>query len=387
MDQVPNRLIERLALIPSKLRERGFPWLFRRIFAEGLRFLTLVRGWILLFFRAFLWFEPNRRYLAKKVLFAYYDLDVYPISYDICWFLVWADLERKRRKRDRLHCIFVPISNEEQRRFPEGYDVVIDRNSRAWRFRNICVAATSLLSNVSVTVCEGRQHADVLKLISPQSLPSGFPPPLPLIYQRTIAGLVQEGSQWKGLSAPLQGKRYVDQWLRCFVGEKRPIVITLRQYGVDPERNSTVEEWVAFAKSLDHEIFQPVIIPDTDSAMLPLSGLDGLTIFREAAWNLGLRMALYESAYLNMFVNSGPGSLCILNRNCRYLFFKVMVPSLFLASEENLKRMGFTSGTTPPFATPFQKWVWETDNREILRREFDAMVKCIEDNQPLMAVL
>lgn len=384
MDQVPNSLIERLALIPSKFRERGFPWFFRRVFAEGLRFLLMVRGKFLLVFRVFLYFDPNRRYLAKKVLFAYYDLDVYPISYDICWFLVWADLERKRRKRDRLHCVFVPISNEEQRSFPEGYDQVIDRNSRAWRFRKICVAATDLLPNVSVTVCEGRQHADALKLISHNNLPSGFSPSLPVIYQQTILGLLKEGSKWKGLSASIQGKRYIAQWLSCFVGEKRPVVLTLRQYGVDLGRNSAIEEWIAFAKGLDRGIFQPIIVPDTDSAMLQLSVLDGLTVFREAAWNLDLRMALYESAYLNMFVNSGPSSLCILNRSCRYLFFKVMVPSLFLASEENLKRMGFERGTTPPFATLFQKWVWERDDRDILQREFEAMVKHIEDNQPTM---
>ena len=38
-------------------------------------------------------------------------------------------------------------------------------------------------------------------------------------------------------------------------------------------------------------------------------------------------MAINELAYLNMFVNSGPGSLCFLNRKCcRYLFFKVTHP-------------------------------------------------------------
>ena len=88
-------------------------------------------------------------------------------------------------------------------------------------------------------------------------------------------------------------------------------------------------------------------------------------------------MAIYELAYVNMFVNTGPGSLCILNRRCRYLFFKVMAQSR-LATEEALQRLGFAINTSPPFATPFQKWVWETDDCNILRREFDAMVSRIE---------
>ena len=43
---------------------------------------------------------------------------------------------------------------------------------------------------------------------------------------------------------------------------------------------------------------------------------------REASFSLPMRLALYESAYLNMFVNTGPGSLCILNAQCDYLYFR-----------------------------------------------------------------
>ena len=96
---------------------------------------------------------------------------------------------------------------------------------------------------------------------------------------------------------------------------------------------------------------------------------------------LGLRMALYECAFVNMLVNSGPASLCILSTACRYLLFKITSSGTLPASEPSFKDIGFPPGSSPPFARPFQKWVWENDGREVLAREFEAMVRIIEETQ------
>jgi hypothetical protein len=58
--------------------------------------------------------------------------------------------------------------------------------------------------------------------------------------------------------------------------------------------------------------------------------------------------------------------------------FKVTTPSLYLTSAGYLAELGFAEGASPPFAGPFQKWIWETDELPILSREFRLMSEKID---------
>ncbi len=383
-DREPFTLLERLALVPAKARERGFRWLFRRI-AETLerqgetvpRLLRLARRVLVV---RVIKLESSLVQPTDTSLFAFYDLNVYPISFDICWFMVWADLERQRRRLRKLQCVVVPIADHDKRGFPDGYDSIIDQESRDWRVSNIIVPMPDLLPASGGTIlCEDRSQAEWVSLFAVHRYPTdgAGPPTLAMIYRETTAGLVAAGPRW-GLRAHIQGLRYVSGWLAQRARGRKPIVMTLRQYDVDPERNTRLDDWAAFARELKVKGYFPIIVPDTDKALDRLPQFDGLTVFQAASWSIGLRMALYQEAYLNMFVNTGPGSLCILNSECRYLFFKVMVPQVKLASEQTLREMGFDAGKTPPFATPMQKWVWQDDTLDVLRCEFDTMVDRIE---------
>ena len=55
---------------------------------------------------------------------------------------------------------------------------------------------------------------------------------------------------------------------------------------------------------------------------------DHVEVFREASWNVGLRMALYESSYLNLGVNNGPLIFAAMNDRVRLLVFKLVTPSV-----------------------------------------------------------
>jgi hypothetical protein len=383
-------IIARLALLPDKVRQRGVVWLIRRILSTFSRLGRRVAKVSLRFAiislttaaRFLLGRFPFVRSSASETLAACYDLDVYPISYDICWFLVRADMERKRRGLRLLHIIFIPVEDHEGREYPPGYDSVIDLTSRKWRFANICASMTQLIPYCeAVTTCGSRTQAAALELLARHRWPDiktfGGPPALSSIYGDLIRGLGTAGPDW-GLAAPDQGLRYIGQWLKDRAGGRKPVVVTLRQYGVDLQRNSRVGDWIAFLKGLDQTRYFPVLVPDTDTALQINEAFDGVALCEEAAWNLGLRMALYQSAYLNLFVNSGPASLCILSSRCRYLLFKVTVPGIHLASEGTLRQMGFEPGTTPGFATSHQRWIWDEDRLEVINREFNTMVDEIE---------
>jgi len=381
---------QRLSLLPQKIRENGYPWFAERLRDSCRRALnrrTLgllyrrVRGVVL---------RPLTLYLGEfrrnnpDSLHVYYDLDLYPISFDVGYFLIWADLQRRRLKLSSLHVVFVPVENEALRKFPSGYAEVVDGISRQWRFRNIAIPLTTLLdSSVGVTVCASRSQADAIKLTARHNFPAprgllSRPVGLASMYRDIIAGF-RPGEESDGLRASPQGIRYVRQWVAANCQGKRLIVVTLRQYGVDMRRNNDMKAWLAFARSLPASQYAVVFVPDTDHALdQSRHSLDGFHVFDAAAWNVEIRMALYQEAYLNMTVNTGPATLCVLGRQCRYLMFKVVVPDVYLASEQVLLEYGFKKNENPPFAGPFQKWVWDVDSYDVLKREFEAMVALIE---------
>jgi hypothetical protein len=374
---------QRLARLPGKIRELGWGWLFRRSVEVtfGAKGMVLLEAFVRLPVR---WL-PFVRLFSRDTFFAVYDLNCYPISYDIAWFLVRADVERKRRGLSHLHCIILPIANEAKRQYPPGYDLAVDRTSRRWRLENICISMMQLVPACSgFTKCNTTAQANSMNLFALQrwpELPYGHFPALSVIYRDFNAGLTADEAAW-GLKAPEQGLRYIRVWLDQRAGGRKPVVVTLRQYEVDVARNSRTADWIRFLKDLDTTVYFPILVPDTDRAMESSPDFAGITLCTEAAWNLGLRMALYESAYLNMFVNSGPAALCILSPQTRYLMFKIIVPDVYLASEPTLRAMGFESGSTPKFAGPHQRWIWEEDRLDVIRRAFDAMVDKMEAQKP-----
>jgi hypothetical protein len=211
--------------------------------------------------------------------------------------------------------------------------------------------------------------------------PAHYEPSLPVAHLPTelLACRSDQNEQIGILRSPTQGLRYVERWMGPRLSGKKLITITLRNYGFMPARNSNLEAWAAFAHRLDSARYLPVFVLDTELTLDPLpSALTGFEVFREASWNVWLRMALYESSYLNLGVNTGPLFMCVLNAKTRVLIFKMITPEAPQATEEFLVKLGYRIGGQLPFATPFQRLIWEDDTLETIEREFSRMVDQIE---------
>ena len=101
---------------------------------------------------------------------------------------------------------------------------------------------------------------------------------------------------------------------------------------------------------------------------------------------LGLRMALYERAYLNLGVNNGPMGLCWLNDQTRYITFKMLCPAAPHTTAEYMEFLGFKIGESLPFATPGQQWVWQDDDLEVIESAFAAMLNRLEAGSNVTAL-
>lgn len=307
-----------------------------------------------------------------------YDFAASPITFDFASHLAAAEIERRRRGLGGLVVIFVPGPHEGMRKELPAYEAVIDTRARASRIRHILLPMLAMLPSVrGHVVCGSRAEAEALVSTDPAKLyPRDYRVFLPC--QPPPADIHDHGRSGAPVlplfRATAHGRRLAASFLAQHAGKRRPVVITLRHSLVDPERNSSDADWLAFADSLDPELYAPIFIADTDSVTPGLPDPFSRHIICEAAtWNLEFRMGLYEAAWLNVAIMHGPLELCWYNERARYLLF-VPVGSSRVTSPDFLSETGIETGTDLAFAKPHQRLVWERDEAATISRAFDAML-------------
>lgn len=320
---------------------------------------------------------------AARIVFAFYDLQVAPVTFDFLWFLTGAELKRRRLGLDAVHVVIVPGRVGGLRREREDYEDAVDADARAERIGNILLPACSLLPTCAgVTYASSRKHAGYIRsTMASHVYPEGYEPALPVFAGslECLQGSRQDIPHIPSLRATTENLRNIDRWAGAHAGGRRIVAITLRNYAYMPARNSNMQSWTAFARALDPARFMPVFVPDLEQTLNGQTrDLQGLAVLGEAAWNLGLRMALYERAYISMGVNTGPMGLCWLNARTHYATLKMAPADVPQTSAAFFSALGFEAGRSLPFASPTQELVWEDDTTEAIQRAFARIAARIE---------
>jgi hypothetical protein len=384
----------RLRRLATNLHSEGFSWLRKRLAAEKAFPTTRIgRGIHLLARRGLRAAAAAPRALnriiatefpgSRNVLFAFYDLQVAPVTFDFLWFLAASELHRRRSGLKSVHVVIVPGPHDGVRQEHDGYEKVVDSSGRQARIHNMLIPACRLLPSCSgVTLAGSRAEASFLRsAVAHHVAPKDYELSLPVFPgpQACLEAARAGDADVACLRAAPEDLRIVTAWARRNCGGRRIVSITLRRYGYMPARNSSVPAWIAFARGLDSSRYSPVFVPDTNDTVegLPAT-LREFTVFPEAAWNIGLRMALYEHAFLNLGVNSGPMGLAWLNARVRYAMLKIEIPHVPQSSLEFIQSFGYEPGKSLPFATPLQEWLWEDDTEENIVRAFQRLTQKIE---------
>jgi hypothetical protein len=312
-----------------------------------------------------------------------YDLSVAPITFDFASYLAAAEIERRLRGFAGIDVYFVPGRHDSIREEHPDYEAVIDSKARLWRVRHMLMPLLAFLpSTRGMIVCGTRQQAAQLLSSDPRRIyPSDYRAFLPrapdkrVIFEHARAGV----PIWPMFRATDQGRRLVADYLLREAKGRRPIVITLRNYGYSPERNSRNEDWVAFADSLDRRRYAAIFVPDSETVMKPPpADFSGHLVYEAASVNLEIRMALYEAAWLNLALMHGPLELCWYNERARYLFF-ITLGTAAMTTPEAMMRNGHRIGVDLDFAKSYQRIVWLADEVTALRREFAAMERYLQE--------
>lgn len=300
---------------------------------------------------------------SREMVFVY-DANVMPISFDVCWALTWADQIRAKKNLKSIHAVIINLSAGFVHSRPPGHPDFVSTEELRWRVREVVVAAALLHRSVStVTLCEpGSASAQEFSAIGAGAI---HPPAIPRIY-REVLGARQPLA---GFAADETERVAVDGFIG-YLPRSKLVSITIRDNGNGSKRDSRIDQWNEFAVMIAREGYTPVFVPDTSG--WHEDGKFSGACMPQAALNLGLRMALYESSLVNLFVSSGPAALCYLTPGIPYLCFKITTPGEHLASEGVLSELGFEIGGQPGFASGQQKWVWADDSCKNIYREFSS---------------
>jgi hypothetical protein len=380
----------RLTGIVDTLRAEGVGWVWRRVRYHTPSTSTgrAVHGWLRRGLGATL--AARRRLVGRphaladaRVLYAFYDLQVAPITYDAAWFAVLADRERRRHGLEAVHFVVVPGILDGLRAERSAYEAVVDRENRRWRLHHVVVPLFGLVpAAAGFTLLPSREAGDELRRAAGARVyPRHYEPALPVGHHPSeLLDAARAGEHGLAvLQSPVQAQRFVEVWLAPRLEGRRLVTITLRDYAFMTDRNSDTRAWTTFARRLPRDRYLAVFVLDTERTLDPRPDeLGDLAVLPEAAWSVPLRLALYERAFLNLGVNNGPLLMGALAARPRLLVFKMITPSVPQTTAEFMRGLGFEVGAQLPFATPWQRLVWEDDRLDVIEREFADMVARIE---------
>lgn len=191
-------------------------------------------------------------------------------------------------------------------------------------------------------------------------------------YDYHVGHLVDAGRQ--GHKIP---QWQIPQWahdeVAAMLGKTRPIVITLREAEHQPERNSNVREWLAFASAIQDE-YPVLFVRDTAYADAPLP----FATCPRASRNAYIRAALYSRAFCNLMTQNGP-CVWVFFSDSPYLVLKQLVPALPNWAHGNATgwrdQDHMEVGDQYPWASPLQRLTWTDDTFENITAAFNDFRK------------
>jgi hypothetical protein len=303
-----------------------------------------------------------------------HDVAASPAPFDLAHRLAAAELERRRRGLGAVVVVFVAAPEGSPADGPADGDAAEALAAQRARLDCVLIPMLALLPSVrSFAVCGSRSEAEALIARDPAKVhPDDCCARLPgepagdALLDRAFA----DATIWPMLRATEAGRQAVAGFLAREANGRRPVVITLRNCDHARSRNGRAKDWLAFADALDPAVYAPVFVHDPEQMLRgPPIDCGRHIVCHAAAWSLDVRMALYESAWLNMAIMHGPLELCRYNEHARYLLFVAPEMPAGAAPEEAGNRLWVDFD----FAEPYQRVVWKRAHLAALREAFAEM--------------
>ncbi len=291
---------------------------------------------------------------------AYYDTRYAPITFDYANFLVCAEAYRQSINLPRINLHVVASSFRDI----SVRDVKFMNDEKFWRVNHILMRIPNLIPSISqVTLYKTPPET----LFYP-TFPSTYPPRTPEESLSVTPYLMDRVSKFHNLGCnvrPFKASNHARKLVKDFTSDKPYFTISLRTSNFQIERNSNLEEWYKVYSALKESSFNVFVIPDFEDILTKNEAKKyDWKLVEFAAFELDLRLALYENAIDNLCVSNGTSVIAFYS-NSPVKMFKIVVDGITATSEKSLKySSGVARGNAPSFCKDNQKWIWEDDTFE-----------------------
>jgi hypothetical protein len=313
------------------------------------------------------------------ILYSVFDLSRNIASFDVVWLATRAELERQKRGLKKVHFVIIP--REQNHTNSIAVRTNYDYHDELWRLTHIIVPTLrSLQTTCAVSEFSNKQQAyGFLNQFNGKNLyPSDFNNShkghlvqFDDLDEHKLAGRKIEVFEPSDIAKNL---------VRSFINSrnlegKKLITFTIREYEVHQDRNSTLDVWLDFAKSVDTDKFELILIRDTYKSAEPLP--KHMQVFVEcplASIDIQVRIALFHAAYINLSSATGPSFLPYFIPNAPSIRFMQVSNDHFATSEEYFNTPGFNFGTKPSFAeAEHHEVIWQKEALEPLTIAFNKL--------------
>lgn len=259
---------------------------------------------------------------------AFYDFSVSPFSYDFAVFLLCA------KANDCTEIVLVPGERAYQKCTPAEQE---------YRLNNLILGLCP-----KAIVCQTREEAKVLW--HEGCFPKGYTVDEP-VASHLLGNILREQKLYPFTAL----KEKLEEVEKDNLKIASLVTITMRDTHIKPGRNSTIDEWIKAADWMASHGFVPVFIPDTEN---PDRKFGLHKVSKKAAMDVQYRLALYDSAALNLGVNNGPMALCFFSRR-PMLYFRPITAQYPESTEKFWAKSGIQFNSQAPWFTNLQRIIWE----------------------------
>lgn len=360
--------------ILNKLKNRGIRWFLWRckqeIFNPSFLGVKKILDYVLKIKKRL---KKGTRNEKDEYLYAIFDLEISPITFNIGEFLCASEIEAIKVNKKGIVLIVVPAKNKNID-YISDYEKIISAESAKWRIDNIILQVARLhLACKGVNFLPNR--SGIKKILDSYDTYPNLYDGTNLRYADLSDLYLSKPYTFSGLRASEQGKRYVRQYLDSIGVEKKIVTLIIRDYEYDKARNTNQEELSKFIDYLIDKDFHPIVIPDTDSAFVTKMSIDQKYIFRDCCWNVGLRLALYELSLVNIFGPGGAGCIMLFDSACSSIFINAIVEDSIVSTSEAYAKSGIYYGSQWSFLTKYQFISYRKETYENLVFEFENFLK------------
>jgi hypothetical protein len=327
------------------------------------------------FLRKILIFNSFSSYFVNtKDLAFFYDLNINPVTFDFAHYLVQAEEFRRKKKLANIDVFIIKpkykiparmasfsVNNSQFEIENRTYEIIFPLTRLLTTVKNKLIISKNFLKKNDLT----KKYKNIF--------PEGYSYTSPIPCKHGMSKT--KSSHFYPMFSPSpRSMEIIKKYLKGI--KKKIITITIRDSYYIKSRNSNFSEWIKFAKYLKKK-YEVIFIPDAiNYSLLDKKKFKDFIIADYVVWNLSLRTALYEQAFINCSIISAPAEICSMyNFNSKSLIFlnKKSYPKKYL--KMCIEEWG--ESEIQPWMSKYHKYVYKADTFKNLKNEFDIHVKKI----------